>query len=90
MKSDDDTVYGLNAFFALPSGIVGDLSTIAIGEVVPDVKGDADGNGKVEPADAATISKYILMGAYSPLADVNKDGKVNAADIVELVNCLKK
>ena len=35
------SMHAFNDFFALTPGSAGDLSTIAIGEVVPDVKGDA-------------------------------------------------
>ena len=34
-------MHAFNDFFDLTPGSAGDLSTIAIGEVVPDVKGDA-------------------------------------------------
>ena len=55
-------------------------------EVVEDIKGDINSDGKVDSADVNEIEKYI-MGNPSPyfdlkIADVNDDGVVNVADIV--------
>lgn len=61
-----------------------------MGDDKPGVKGDADGNGTVEPADVTFIEDLIFKGKYTSQADVNKDKKVNAADIVEVVKIINK
>ncbi len=81
-------VNGINAYIALDPEVAGDRTTISVGEAVTYEKGDADGNGIVDATDAAYIAKIILNGKYVTLADVNKDGKVDAADIVALVKLL--
>ncbi len=52
--------------------------------------GDANGDGKVDTADAKTIlgaavSATVLGSAEAPLADVNGDGEVNVLDAVLLL-----
>ncbi len=52
---------------------------------IPDIMGDADGNGKVNVKDATTLQKHIasivtLTEKALSLADVNGDGKVNVRD----------
>ena len=86
-----DTLVGLNAFIEDSKDEFGDYQTLSLSVMTGDpVKGDADGNGTADAADAEYIANMILQGKYSSRCDVNKDGKVNAADIVELVNILKK
>lgn len=55
------------------------------------IKGDGNGDGKVDYVDVDMIANYILTHAdgYNVKMDINKDGKVNAADIVALVNIIK-
>ena len=57
------------------------------------LSGDADGNGDVNAVDIDAISKYIMGGNTEGFifknADVNGDKKVNAADIVLIVNMIK-
>ena len=52
--------------------------------------GDVNNDGHVNYTDVDMISD-IIMGKlpYSDAADINKDGKVDASDIVEVINVLK-
>ncbi|MHC1768997.1 MAG: MG2 domain-containing protein [Verrucomicrobiia bacterium] len=52
--------------------------------------GDANGDGKVDSADAkailgAAVSATVLGSGEAPLADVNGDGEVNVLDAVQLL-----
>ena len=51
--------------------------------------GDVDGSGDVNAADIDAVVQYIMTGKYDSKADLNHDNKVNAADIVEIVNIIK-
>jgi hypothetical protein len=55
--------------------------------------GDVDGDGKVDEADVQAIEDYIMgrapEGTDIRLYDVNEDGVVNVADIVDLINIIK-
>ena len=55
--------------------------------------GDVDGDGKVNEADVQAIEDYIMgrtpKGTDIRLYDVNEDGVVNVADIVDLINIIK-
>lgn len=57
------------------------------------ISGDADGNGKVEAADIDAVVKYIMEGDFEGFnfknADLNGDDKVDAADLVLLINMVK-
>ena len=56
--------------------------------------GDANGDGNVYDSDINAIADYIIKGKTERFvftnADANEDQKVNAADIVELINRIKK
>ena len=56
------------------------------------IEGDVDGDGEVNEDDIAEVEKVILDPSvgYDPDKDVNHDGKVNVADIVTIVNIIKK
>lgn len=59
---------------------------------IPKGSGDVDGNGVADFSDAAQIAGDICSSPapqYSPTADLNADGVVNAADIVLLVSKIK-
>jgi hypothetical protein len=43
-----------------------------------------------EVVDLNTLVQYIMTGQFDPKADLNKDNKVNAADLVFLINMLPK
>ncbi len=55
--------------------------------------GDADNNGVVDGDDVKAIARYITEGDYEGFcfdnADMNGDKKVNAADLVLLINKIK-
>ena len=55
--------------------------------------GDANGNGNVDEDDIKTVVDYIMTGKEDGInlgnADLNGDSKVNAADLVLLINKLK-
>lgn len=57
------------------------------------VKGDANGDGDVDKDDIAAVVNYIMTGNRDGFfynnADLNGDTKVNAADLVLLINQLK-
>lgn len=58
------------------------------------IPGDANNDGKVSNEDINAISDYIMEGKTESFifknADVNGDKKLNAADIVILVNMIKE
>ena len=62
-------------------------------EMDSDILGDANNDGKVDADDIDAITRYIMEGDDEGFifknADVNGDEKINAADIVEVVNIIK-
>lgn len=56
------------------------------------LNGDADDNGKVDMDDVTAISKHIMgekvEGFNEDNADFNKDGKIDAADIVLIIKLI--
>jgi hypothetical protein len=59
-----------------------------------DNKGDANGDGEVDENDINAIVEYLMNGKTEVFnfnnADANVDQKVNVADIVEIINKMKK
>jgi len=59
----------------------------------PVIPGDVNGDGEVNEADFAALKLYIVgkqvEGFVPEAADLNEDGKVNAQDLVKLMNRLK-
>jgi hypothetical protein len=68
------------------------LRSVKIGSIMPPVYGDANGDGKLDIADAVYLANYVFRqgSAPDPLAngDLNNDCIVNVVDIVYLVNYL--
>lgn len=54
--------------------------------------GDVNGDGEVTEADTKAVADHIIgntpAGFNKKMADVNEDGKINAADIVLIVNMI--
>ena len=51
-------------------------------------KGDLNGDGKVDIADAVTVLNIMAAGVYSSAADINEDQKVDIADFVSILNIM--
>ena len=51
-------------------------------------KGDLNGDGKVDIADAVTVLNIMAAGEYNAEADVNHDQKVDIADFVTILNIM--
>ena len=69
-------------------GVSFSISIEEAGSVV--IKGDVNGDGDVDIADAVCIVNHVV-GKYTPVfnaaaADVNDDGDVDIADAVRIVN----
>ena len=65
-------------------------------KAIPDnvtIKGDVNGDGKVNAADVTTVYNYIAnpeaTGLTLDQVDINGDGKVNATDITDLYNIIQ-
>ena len=54
------------------------------------LRGDVDGDGKVNITDVTTLIDILLTGSgnYVPAADVDEDGKVNITDLTTLIDIL--
>ena len=64
---------------------------------IPEIKGDANGDGKLAASDAAFIAKELAQSSISgekitaedyPSMDFNQDGKVTAKDVADIVRYL--
>lgn len=55
----------------------------------PEVRGDLNGDGKVNITDIISILNLIKNGEYRQEADLNNDGKVNITDIIAILNIIK-
>lgn len=51
--------------------------------------GDVNNDGKVNQSDISALAELIMNGTYNARADMNKDGIVNAVDLVLLTNEIK-
>ena len=62
--------------------------SVTVGERIPDVDGDINGDGRLDVADLVALSKYISDGDFSNVqvdkADLTGDGRITVADVVEL------
>lgn len=54
----------------------------------PGIKGDLNGDKKVDIADAVSILNIMAEGTNDPKADLNDDGKVDIADFVTVLNIM--
>ena len=54
----------------------------------PGVKGDLNGDGKVDIADGVAVLNIMAAGGYDPKADLNADQKVDIADFVAVLNIM--
>ena len=57
----------------------------------PAIKGDVDGNGKVDIADVTALIDYLLSDSASAdpiVADLDNDGKVSISDVTALIDKL--
>ena len=52
------------------------------------VRGDLNGDGKVDIADAVTVLNIMAASEYQAAADLNGDGKVDIADFVTVLNLM--
>ena len=62
--------------------------SVTVGERIPDIDGDINGDGRLDVADLVALSKYISDGDLSNVqvdkADLTGDGRITVADVVEL------
>lgn len=54
-----------------------------------DIRGDVDGDTKVDVSDVVEVIKVIKQAGFSTLADVDGDNKVDIADVVEVIKIIK-
>ena len=63
-------------------------STSATVKLMPDIKGDVNGDGRLDIGDIIALSNFLAgrtAGVLTAKIDVNGDGKVNLADIKALI-----
>lgn len=72
------------------NGRIVNAAQATIAESVPVVKGDADGSGFIDDEDVFALVSYLLgdnpNGISSKAADLTGDGKVDIADLVQLIS----
>jgi hypothetical protein len=50
-----------------------------------DLRGDANGDGRVSMGDVTKLERIILsLDPSTPVADVNRDGLINMGDVTKL------
>lgn len=52
------------------------------------LKGDVNGDGKVDGTDIQAVINVIVANVYDAKADINNDGSVNGVDIQEIINII--
>ena len=75
--------------FVMPASKVKVTATFVL---VPEIRGDVNGDGSVNISDVTALINYLLTGNASGInltnADVNSDGSVNISDVTALINYL--
>ena len=57
-------------------------------DVITEIKGDTNGDGKVNAKDVVALMKAVVFGDPSLLMDLNGDGRINAKDVVTLMKLI--
>ena len=90
-SSQVDSFYGIQ--FKASDGILQDLDTLNI-LVINFIRGDCDGNGRIELADVVYLINHIFLGGPAPIppvaGDANANGSTTLADVIYLANYLFK
>ena len=63
-----------------------DMSTNTV--LTRNLKGDINGDTKIDIADAVSVLNVMAESAYVPEADINHDDKVDIADFVTVLNIM--
>lgn len=92
MDGNDDGEIENPTHAALKTAYEALMAAVAAQAEAEVVLGDANGDGKVNAADAAAIAKYAVgLGTVDEVAaDYNKDGKVNVADAAAIIKAIVK
>ena len=72
----------VNAGYYTPNGLVD------VVKKADTLKGDINGDGKVDVSDVTTLVGYILDGETPQNCDLDGDGSVNVTDVTTLVNLI--
>ena len=72
----------VNAGYYTPNGLVD------VVKKADTLKGDINGDGKVDVSDVTTLVGYILDGETPQNCDLDGDGNVNVTDVTTLVNLI--
>ena len=89
----NETISGGKAYLRIPSTYLPNegINKVSI-RFDQDVKGDVNGDGKVDITDAVQLINKILGNPVSPFyffnADINDDGTININDAVQIVNII--
>ncbi len=79
---------GSKSFYLTATGWNNFRNILELDAVVP-LKGDVNGDGKVDIADVnAAINMMLGKASPTPTADVNGDGKVDIADVNAVINAM--
>ena len=83
-----------NSFFANVDGVQFILpqETCTVQLLAQQIKGDTNGDGKMNISDVTTLINYLLAGCttsfHTENADVNEDGNITISDVTSLINML--
>ena len=82
---------------AISTTSAAETTSVTTTVTIPEIKGDANGDGKLAASDAAFIAKELAQSSISgekitaedyPSMDFNQDGKVTAKDVADIVRYL--